>query len=89
MAMTILKNGRTRLAFQFGRASALRSASDVIDQLQAQLDAERKQHAFDVAESEKQIAILIRDLMQAKYELAQRNLVDAFANAPSPSAMMH
>jgi len=86
---TILKIGRTRLAFQFGRASALRSANDVIDQLQAQLDAERKQHAFDVAESEKQIAILIRDLMQAKYELAQRNLVDAFANAPSPSAMMH
>jgi hypothetical protein len=63
MSMTILKNGRTRLAFQFGRASALRSASDVIDQLQAQLDAERKQHAFDVAESEKQIAILIRNLM--------------------------
>jgi hypothetical protein len=86
---TILKIGRARLAFQFGRVSALRSANDVIDQLQAQLDAERKQHAFDVAESEKQIAILIRDLMQAKYELAQRNLVDAFANAPSPSAMMH
>ena len=86
---TILKIGRARLAFQFGRVSALRSANDVIDQLQAQLDAERKQHAFGVAESEKQIAILIRDLMQAKYELAQRNLVDAFANAPSPSAMMH
>jgi len=79
MAMTILKNGRTRLAFQFGRASALRSANDVIDQLQAQLDAERKQHAFDVAESEKQIAILLRDLMQAKYEIAQRNLVETFS----------
>jgi hypothetical protein len=89
MAMTILKNERMRLAFRFGRASALRSANDVIDQLQAQLDAERKQHAFDVAESEKQIAILLRDLMQAKYELAQRNMIDAFANAPSPSAMMH
>ena len=89
MPMTILKNGRTRLAFQFGRASALRSTSDVVDQLQAQLDAERKQHAFDVAESEKQIAILLRDLMQAKYELAQRNMVEAFANALSPSARVH
>ena len=89
MAMTILKNGRTRLAFRFGRASALRSASDVIDQLQAQLEAERKQHAFDVAESEKQIAILIRDLMQAKWELAQRNVIETFAKMESPSARLH
>jgi hypothetical protein len=89
MPMTILKNGRMRLAFRFGRASALRSANDVIDQLQAQLDAERKQHAFDVAESEKQIAILIRDLMQARYELAQRNVVETFAKMESPSARLH
>jgi hypothetical protein len=89
MAMTILKNGRTRLAFQFGRASALRSTSDVVDQLQAQLEAERKQHAFDVAESEKQIATLLRDLMQAKYELAHRDTVDTFAKVASPSAMVH
>ena len=89
MPMTILKNGRTRLAFRFGRASALRSASDVIDQLQAQLEAERKQHKFNVTELEKQIAMLLRDLMQARYELARRNMVDAFASAPSPSAMMH
>ena len=89
MAISFLKNGRTRLAFQFGRASALRSTSDVIDQLQAQFEAERKQHAFDVAESEKQIAILIRDLMQAKYEIAQRNLVETFAKMESPSARLH
>ena len=89
MPMTILKNGRTRLAFQFGRVSALRSANDVIDQLQAQLDAERKQHAFDVAESEKQIAILLRDLMQAKYELAHRNMVDVFAKMETPSTRLH
>ena len=80
---------RNRLAFRFGRATALRSTSDLIDQLQAQLEAERKQHAFNVAELEKQITTLLRDLMQARYELARRNMVDAFANAPSPSAMMH
>ena len=85
----ILKNERNRLAFRFGRASALRSTSDVVDQLQAQLEAERKQHAFNVAELEKQIAILIRDLMHAKYELAQRNLVETFSKMESPSAMLH
>jgi multidrug resistance efflux pump len=80
---------RTRLAFQFGRASALRSASDVIDQLQAQLEAERKQHKFNITELEKQIATLLRDLMQAKYELAQRNLVETFVKMESPSARLH
>ena len=89
MPMTILKNGRTRLAFQFGRASAMRATSDFVDQLQAQLDAERRQHKFNVAELEKQIAILLRDLMQAKYEIAQRNLVETFSKMASPSAMMH
>jgi hypothetical protein len=82
-------NSQRRRAFLFGRASALRSANDVIDQLQAQLEAERKQHAFDVAESEKQIAILIRDLMAAKYEIAQRNLVETFSKMESPSTRLH
>jgi len=86
---TILKNERSnRLAFLFGRQTALRSTSDIIDQLQAELEAERKQHKL-VTELEKQIATLLRDLMQARYELARRNMIDAFANAPSPSAMMH
>ena len=44
MALSILKNERTRLAFRFGRQSALRTTNDVVDQLQAQLEAERKQH---------------------------------------------
>ena len=87
--MPITLNGQRRRAFLFGRQTALRSTSDVIDQLQAELEAERKQHAFNVAELEKQIAMLLRDLMQARYELARRNMVDAFANAPSPSAMTH
>ena len=85
----ILKNEAARLAFRFGRATALRSSSDVVEQLRAQLDAERKQHAFDVIELEKQVATLLRDLMQAKYELARRNLADKFVSTPSPSAMVH
>jgi ribosomal protein L9 len=87
--MRITLNSQRRRAFLFGRQAALRSTSDMVDQLQAQLEAERKQHAFDVAESEKQIAILLRDLMQARCELAQRNMIDAFAKVASPSAMVH
>jgi hypothetical protein len=37
----IWKNGHGRLAFQFGRASALRSTNDTVDQLQTQLDGLR------------------------------------------------
>jgi ribosomal protein L9 len=76
-------------AFRIGRQAALRSTSDLVNQLQAQLDAERRQHAFDNAESEKQIAILLRDLMQAKYEIAQRNLIETFSKMESPSASLH
>jgi hypothetical protein len=61
----------------------------VVDQLQAQLEAERKQHAFNIAELERQVATLLKDLLQARLELARRNMVDAFASAPSPSAMTH
>jgi hypothetical protein len=89
VTMSLTPNARRRQAFLWGRQNALRATSDVIDQLQAELEAERKQHAFDVAELEKQVAMLLRDLMEARYELARRNMVDAFANAPSPSAMMH
>jgi hypothetical protein len=79
--------GVARLFYSVARA--LRGTSDALDQLEAQLHAEREQHAFVVGELEKKIAMLLRDLMQARYELAQRNMVDAFANAPSPSTMMH
>jgi hypothetical protein len=49
----------------------------------------RAQHAFNCAEYEKQIALLLRDLAEAKYELARRDTRDARASAPSPSAMIH
>jgi hypothetical protein len=87
--MSLTPNARRRAAFLFGRQMALRSTSDAIDQLEAQLHAEREQHAFDVAELEKSIAMLLRDLAQARYELARRDMIDAFAKAPSPSAMTH
>jgi hypothetical protein len=58
----ITPNAQRRRAFLFGRQTALRSTNDAIDQLQVELEAERKQHAFDVAELEKQVAMLLRDL---------------------------
>jgi septum formation topological specificity factor MinE len=83
---TILKNGRgNRLAFQFGRQTGLRSASDVIDQLQVELAAERAQ----VAELERGLAVLSKELLEARLELAKRRVADAFAAMPSPSVMMH
>jgi uncharacterized small protein (DUF1192 family) len=87
--MSLTPNARRRAAFLFGRQTALRSTNDALYQVQAELHAEREQHAFDVAELEKQIAMLLRDLARARYELAQRNMADAFANAPSPSPMTH
>jgi len=83
--MSITPNARRRLAFQFGRQSALRSTSDAIDQLQAALEAERAQ----VAELERGLALLQRELLEARLEIARRNIVDAFAAAPSPSPSVH
>jgi hypothetical protein len=85
----IIKNRYDRLAFQFGTRSALRSTSELVDQVQAQLKAERNQHAFDVAQFQEQIAILSRQLAEARYEIAKRDRENAFAEAPSPSTMTH
>jgi hypothetical protein len=46
----IFKNKHDRFAFQFGRGSALRSTSELVDQLQEQLRIERAQHRFILAE---------------------------------------
>jgi hypothetical protein len=85
----ILKNERNRLAFRFGRATALRSTSDVVEQLQAQLEAERAQHAAHVAELNRVLAVLSKQLLEARVELAKQRVADAFASTPSPSAMVH
>ena len=80
----ILKSMHDRLAFRFGRQTGLRLTSDTVDQLQAQIESLKEQIKFNAAEYERQIAVL----MAAHYELARRDLVDAFADAPSPSAMV-
>jgi hypothetical protein len=89
VTMSLTPNARRRQAFLWGRQAALRSTNDVVDQLQAALHAEREQHAFDVAELEKQVAMLLRDLARARFELARRDLADKFISTPSPSAMVH
>jgi hypothetical protein len=38
---------------------------------------------------QEQIAMLSRELAEARYEIAQRDREKAFAEAPSPGAMMH
>jgi len=85
----ILKCVHDRLAFRFGRQSGIRPTSDTVEQLQAQIDRLQEQLRFNAAEHEREIAVLIRDLMKAKYELARRDMIDAFAAAPSPSEMKH
>jgi predicted phage tail protein len=87
--MTFLKNERGRLAFQFGRASALRSTNETVDQLREQLEKVQQQLAFERHAHEQEIAILIRDLAQAKLELARRDVAVSFAAAPSPSEFKH
>jgi ribosomal protein L9 len=87
--MRITLNGSRRRAFLFGRQAALRATNDLVDQLQEQLNKEREQHRFNVSEMQKEIAILIRDLMEARYQLARRDVVDAFRDTPSPSALKH
>ena len=51
--MSLTPNARRRAAFLFDRARALRGTSNALDQLEAQLHAEREQHAFVVGELEK------------------------------------
>jgi hypothetical protein len=63
----ILKNQRASLAFQFGRASALRSKSD-LGRSTARTIAERA-HRFNTAEKGREIAILLRELAEMRLEL--------------------
>ena len=47
------------------------------------------QHRFDMAEKERELAILLRELAEARLELARRDTAKAFARAPSPSPSLH
>jgi hypothetical protein len=60
----------------------LRETDSVIEQLRDQLQRERKQHAFKLAEKE-------RELAELRYQLAKRDREEAFAAVPCPSMMVH
>jgi D-alanyl-D-alanine dipeptidase len=85
----IVKNSRDRLVFRSGRAPTACSLNGVVEQLQQQLRAAQAQNAVNCADYDKEIAALLHDLAEAKYELARRDSRDAFASAPSPSAITH
>jgi hypothetical protein len=44
---------------------------------------------FNLAEKQRELTIALKELPEARYELARRDTQEAFAAAPSPSAMMH
>ena len=80
--MLFLGNDRKRRAFRVSRQSGA-----TVEQLQEQLEAMGNQRAFDCAKYEKQIALLLRDVTRAEYELAKAKA--ALALALAPSEMMH
>ena len=81
----ILKGKIDRAALIFARTSALRSTSETIDQLQAQL----AQLRYNLAVKEEELALMLRELAEARLELARRDTIEVLARAPSPSAMLH
>jgi hypothetical protein len=85
----IVNDRRKRLAFLFGRQSGIRSTGEKLEQVQEQLRRERSQRAFDHSYYQEQIALLSRELAEARYEIAKRDREKAFAEAPSPSGMLH
>ena len=87
--MPLISRSRDALfAFQFGRQSGLRSTDELVDQLQETLRRERAQHAYNM-QKEQELALVLRELAEARYELAKRDTVLAFAAAPSPSTRLH
>jgi len=86
----ILKN--VHAAFRFGRQNALRSTSDMVDQLQKQIELLQ----FTMAEQRRQLDLLSREPLKAwgragrvGRKLARRDLRDALLSADSPSSMLH
>jgi hypothetical protein len=53
------------------------------------LEAEHSQHRFDMAEKDREIAVLLKELAAARYELAHRDTIAALARAESLSPMRH
>jgi molybdopterin converting factor small subunit len=79
----IIKKPGNRLAFQFGRASALRTTCETVGQLIDQLRAERARNA----EANLNIAQLRQELAAVRYELAKRDTIEAFRALPCGSTV--
>jgi hypothetical protein len=62
---------------------------EMVEQLSEQLKKERAQHKFDLTEKDRELALVLRELAEARYELARRDTAAAFINAPSPSPSLH
>ena len=56
----------------------------LVDQLQEQLRRERAQHRYNLAEKERELALVLRELAEARLELARRDRIEAFARAAEP-----
>jgi ribosomal protein L29 len=66
-----------------------RSTSELVDQLQDQIKAERAQAAARRAEKQCELSAALREIAKLNYRIAKRDREEAFAKAPSPSLMMH
>ena len=53
--------------------------------LQDQLRSERAQHRFNLAERERELALVLRELAEERLELARWDTIEALARARSPS----
>lgn len=62
----ILKDKRDRIAFRFGRQSGIRSTDEVVEQLSETLRKELAQHRFNLAEKEREIATVLRELTETR-----------------------
>jgi hypothetical protein len=82
--MQILKNERNRLAFRFGRASAFKSTSDMVDQLQMQLAIERA----CTAELKREVEALLKQLDEARAALDDKSTLLTLVGTPC-SATVH
>ena len=49
----------------------------LVDQLQEQLRRERAQHRYNLAEKERELALVLRELAEARLELARRDRIEA------------
>ena len=85
----IFNDKHARRAAQLASASALRATNEAVDQLQAQLKAEREQHRFNMAQKGQELATLGRELAEAPLEIAQRDRRDALLTWEPETATRH